>query len=141
MSNQLGKELFEELEKMKMFDYGKHIPVATVRKILQLDFPETAPKKVYDQLMLVELGATDYVRNILLGRGMYLKGDSSGYRILHASENLKQVEAYMTSADKKLARSLKLLRSTPRERQEYPSQTEARAEMKRNSIQQHREHL
>ena len=138
MSRREGRELLAELESGNFIDYGVFIPVEFVRECLDLEYPETATKKEFDQLALKEMAAVDYVRNILLGRGMYIMGVNAGYRILTVSENLGQVEQYMSSADRKLARGLKLLKSTPRERGAYPDQTEARAEMKRENIRSHR---
>lgn len=137
MSNRNGRELLAELE--GRIDYGAFIPVEVVRDILGLEYPEVGTKREFDQLALTEMAAIDYVRNVLLGRGMYIKGEASGYRILHVSENIAQVEFYMASADKKLARGLKLLKNTPRERGAYPDQTETRAEMKRENIRTHRQ--
>lgn len=139
MSNRNGKELLAELETGGHIDYGKFIPSDVVRDCLDLVYPEVATKREFDQLALTEMAAVDYVRNVLLGRGMYIKGESTGYRILHISENLGQVEFYMASADKKLARGLKLLKNSPREAGTYPDQQEARAEMKRENIRAHRQ--
>lgn len=139
MSNRNGRELLDELDTGGFLHYGKFIPVAVVRDCLDLEYPEVATKREFDQLALLEMAAVDYVRNVLLGRGMYIKGEAAGYRILHISENLAQVEQYMTSADKKLSRGLKLLKNTPREAGSYPDQTEVRAEMKRENIRAHRQ--
>ena len=139
MSKREGRELLAELEQNKFIDYGVFIPVEFVRDCLDLEYPETASKQVYDRLALQEMAAVDYVRNVLLGRGMYIMGVNAGYRILTISENVGQVEQYMSSADRKLARGLKLLKNTPRERGAYPDQAEARMEMKRENVRAHRQ--
>jgi hypothetical protein len=139
VSNRSGKELLSELETGNFIDYGTFIPAEFVRDCLELEYPEVAPKQVYDRLALQEMAAVDYVRNILLGRGMYIMGVAAGYRILTVSENIAQVEQYMTSADRKLARGLKLLKNSPRERGAYPDQAEARMEMKRENVRTHRQ--
>jgi len=69
-----------------------------------------------------------------LGDGKYLAGDRGGYRILLPSENSKQVETYMRSADKKLNRALKLTRNTPKLDTVKQDNSAARIMMKRESI-------
>ena len=125
------RELFEELESRGLTEYGSVIDANMVRHFLGIVHPEIAPKAVYDKLALAELGAIDYVRNILLGRGKYITATPSGYRILLPSENSKQVDLYISSADRKLTRALKLNRNTPKESGKDADQTEARIMMKR----------
>ena len=139
MSRREGRELLADLESGNFIDYGVFIPAEFVRDCLDLEYPETATKKEFDQLALREMAAVDYVRNVLLGRGMYIRGVEGGYRILSVSENFEQVDLYMTSADRKLVRSLKLLRNTPREAGRHHDQAEVRAEMKRESVRAHRQ--
>lgn len=134
-----GKDLFEAID--SLIDFGEFIPSKVVHEALGIDYPEVASKREYDSLALQEMSAVDYVRNVLLGRGMYIRGVPGGYRILSVSENMEQIEQYMNSADKKLRRGLKLLKNTPKEAGKYPDQQEARAEMKRESISAHRNKL
>jgi hypothetical protein len=138
LSKREGRELFAELEAGNMLDYGNFIPARIVRDCIGLDYPEVATKREFDQLGLREMAAIDYVRNILLGIGKYISAVSGGYRILTISENVEQVEQYMSSADRKLSRGLKLLKNTPRERGSYPDQAEARMELKREAVSRHR---
>lgn len=134
-----GKSLFEAID--PLIDFGAFIPSKVVHNALGITFPEVASKKEYDALALLEMSAVDYVRNVLLGRGMYIRGVSGGYRILSVSENIEQVDQYMTSADRKLRRGLKLLKNTPKKPGEYPDQQEAKAEMKRENISAHRSRI
>lgn len=135
MSNAKNRPLFEYLEANNMLHYGSLIPAAVVRSVLGLNYPDQAPKKVFDQLALAELAAIDYVRNILLARGMYITGNGSdGYRILTPAENAQQCDVYISSADKKLRRALKLSRNTPKMADHKPDQREARIVMKRESL-------
>ena len=138
MSNKEGRDLMCHLDRGGYLDYNVFIPAELVREQLGLVYPETATKREFDQLALAEMAAVDYVRNALLGRGMYLRGVAGGYRILTVSENMEQVELYMSSADRKIVRGLKLLKNTPREPGRYPDQQEVRAELKRESIRAHR---
>lgn len=135
MSNREShKEFYSTLQKMGMLEYGSIIPAKLVHELLEIEMPESAPKAVYDRLSLIELAATDYVRNMLLGQGKYLTGTSTGYRILLPSENASQIDLYMEAADRKLTRALKLSRNTPQEAKRMPDQTEARILMKRNGL-------
>ena len=132
MSNHKGKELLASLEEMGLIEYGSVIHANLVRKVLGIEYPDVASKKVFDALSLAELAGVDYVRNVLLGRGMYLCQHLGNYRILLPSENAKQVELYVSSADKKLNRALKLTRNTPQIDVVCKSnQTEARIIMKK----------
>lgn len=134
-----GKDLFSSIE--GMIDFGEFIPSNVVHSAIGITYPEVASKKEYDALALLEMSAVDYVRNILLNRGMYIRGVSGGYRILSVSENMEQVDQYMKSADRKLRRGIKLLKNSPKKPGEYPDQQEARAEMKRESISDYRKKI
>ena len=123
--------LMSELTRHGLTEYGAFIPKDLVHEILEIEIPDIGTKNEFDQLALYELAAIDYCRNILLGQGKYLLGTNSGYRILLPSENKKQVDSYISSADKKLSRALKLSRNSPVE-SGTNDQTEARIMMKRN---------
>jgi hypothetical protein len=120
-------------------EYGSIIPNELVYQLLKLQVPEVGTMKEFSAISLKVLAATDYVRNYLLGHGKYLLGTPSGYRILMPSENAEQVEAYMSSADGKLNRALKLSRNTPREPDEKADQIQARILMKKEGIRQRRQ--
>ena len=109
----IGKEMYATLKREGMLEYGSIILSEQVRRIAGIVEPDTGTKKEFQDVALRELAITDYVRNILLGEGKYLKGTPAGYRILLPSENSKQVELYMGSADSKLRRALKLARNSP----------------------------
>lgn len=128
------RDFFSALENRGLLDYGSVIPTAVVHELLELKFPEVAPKSVYDRLAMVELAAIDYCRNILLGRGKYLAGTREGYRILLPGENKTQIDNYMQSADRKLSRALKLSRNTPDDKKDTADQTQARLLMKREGM-------
>jgi len=130
----LGKCLFKHLEQRGLTEYGSVIMAEEVRQVLGIEYPETASKKFYDNLALAELGAVDYCRNILLGEGKYLAGVRDGYRVLLPSENARQVEQYVNSADKKLRRALKLHRNSPKTDAHVSDNVAARLLMKRESI-------
>lgn len=115
-----------------MLDYGSTFPASMVRDLLEIELPTIGTKEQFNAAALAELSAIDYVRNVLLGRGMYLSADKDGYRILLPSENQKQVERYIGSADQKLRRAHKLSRNSPQPAQRH-DQTAARIFMKRES--------
>lgn len=129
----MSKELFTALVNNGLVDYGSEFPASFVHEVLGLEFPETAPKRVFDELALKELGAIDYVRNILLGQGKYLEAKGAMYRICLPSENRAYVERYMKSADKKLKRASRLSRSTPQTDTAAPSQEDVRMHFKQTS--------
>lgn len=128
------KDFYSALNEMGLLEYGSVIETKVVHELLEIDMPSSAPKRVYDQLALIELAAIDYVRNMLLGHGKYISGTTGGYRILLPSENAAQIDLYMESADRKLSRALKLSRNTPQEAKQSTDQTEARILMKRTGI-------
>lgn len=127
------KGLFDTLSDQGLLEYGSVIPRELVHDVLGIEVPTYAAKAVYDRLAMLELSAVDYCRNVLLGQGKYLMGTSSGYRVLLPSENSLQIDAYISSADRKLSRALKLSRSSPQRTTSQPDQTEARILMKRGS--------
>lgn len=131
-------DLFGELQNRGLLKYGQVILGDLVRSILEIEYPETGTKKQFDEVALQELAAVDYVRNKLLGQGMYLTGVNGDYRILLPSENKKQIEAYMSSAERKLSRANKLSRNTPKSADHKHDNTEVRIMMKRQAIKESR---
>lgn len=135
MSNvNLHRDLYAELDSAGLLSFGSIIPGAMVRQILGLEMPEVAPKKVFDAIALAELGAVDYVRNILLGKGKYITSQDGDYRVLLPSENKRQIDLYIKSADRKLRRALKLSKMTPAEASVKTDNTQSRIVMKRESL-------
>lgn len=132
----MSKELYEELGARGLLEYGSVISGDIVRRILGLRMPAVGTKRDFDEVTLAELGAIDYVRNTLLGRGKYLAGASGDYRILLPSENKRQVDIYMNQADNKLRRALKLSKNMPSVVKRHDN-TSARIMMKRESIREH----
>ena len=124
-----------------MFEFGEFIERTMIYEQLDLEMPALASKEVFDRLAMLELAAVDYCRNVLLGRGKYLAGVPSGYRVLLPSENKAQVDAYMYSADRKLLRALKLSRNMPDMHSDQPDQTEARIMMKRKGMRVRRDEV
>lgn len=126
--------LHDELSQAGLLAYGSVIKGALVRSILKLEYPEVGTKKQFDAIALEEMAAIDYVRGVLLNHGKYIAGISGDYRILLPSENARQIELYMKSADRKLGRALKLSRNTPREASGSHGQIEARLMLKRHGL-------
>lgn len=131
-----GKCLLEYMRANSLDGFGAEIPADEVRAVLGLEMPEVGTKREFDAIALQELAAVDYVRSIMLSEGKYIAMRDGGYRILLPSENARQVEAYMQSADKKLRRALKLTRNTPGNDNSRPDNMAARILMKRESINQ-----
>lgn len=116
--------------------YGAEVDEDTVRAFLGLVYPPMASKKTYDALVLRELNYIDYVRNQLLNDGKYLTNSRGVYRILLPSENAAQVDRYISGANKRLNRALKLSRNTPVEHKKTRDDTEARVALKKKSLQE-----
>lgn len=132
---ELHRDLFDVLEKSGYLRYGKVIPAEIMRSMIGLEYPELGTKREFDILGLRELAAVDYVRDSLLKRGMYLSQIPTGYRILTPEENAGQVQRYISTADRKLSRALKLSRNTPPiSKSVQADQTESRIVMKRMGI-------
>lgn len=125
------RDLLSALGERGLLEFGSVIETSVVHDVLGITVPAVASKAVYDRLAMIELSAIDYCRNVLLGQGKYLMGTPSGYRILLPSENKVQIDSYMSSADKKLSRALKLSRNSPQAAGDDRCQTEARILMKR----------
>jgi len=105
--------LMEFLDGKGCISYGAVFDKEMVQEFLGIDLPEFATKAVFDEAALCELKAIGQVRELLLGQGMYLKGDGKAYRILLPSENVHQVEIMLSSARKKTRRAEKLLVNSP----------------------------
>ena len=133
------KDLLSYIRTNKLDEFGSIILGEDVRNILGLVMPEVGTKRDFDNVVMAELQAIDYCRNVLLGEGKYLTSTKGDYRILLPSENAKQVDSYVSSADKKLKRALKLSRNTPTYSDKQPCNKHVRIEMKRQSIKNQRE--
>ena len=107
------KDLLSALDDAGLLEFGSVIPRHVVHEALGIVVPAVGTREVFASLALQELAAIDYCRSHLLDVGKYLSGTDAGYRILLPSENQKQVELYMSSADKKLGRALKLSKNSP----------------------------
>lgn len=130
-----GKCLLQWMRDRGLDEYGSVMLGDQVRAVIGVEYPETGTRSQFDSLSLAELAAVDYVRNILLGEGKYLGQQNGDYRILLPSENARQVLQYMSQADKKLKRALKLSRNSPvTDDQDHRDNTNARILMKREAI-------
>lgn len=130
-----GKCLLAWMREHKHDEYGAVFLGDAVREVLGIRLPAIAEKKVFDQAALTELTAVDYCRNVLLGEGKYLSQHQGDYRILLPSENERQIRQYMSSADSKLRRGMKLSRNTPQSDESYrPDNNMARMLLKREAI-------
>jgi hypothetical protein len=135
MAKEAYRDFLQYLIDAGLTDYGAVIPKQLVYDMLGLVVPSTGTWRQFNEIALLELAATDYVRSYLLNEGKYLAGTPSGYRVLLPSENAEQVESYVAQADKKLTRALKLSRNTPRAAADpRADQQEARVLMRQEGI-------
>lgn len=136
-----GTTLLHRLKLEKLTEFGSEFNASFVREVLGIKTPLLGTKRQFDEIAIAELAAIDHVRATLLNEGKYLGMRDGNYRVLLPSENAKQVDAYMESANKKLHRALKLARNTPKDVAEMPSTVETRILMKRDSIKQKQQHM
>ena len=131
----MSKELLSHLNERGLLEFGSTIPGDLVRECLGIEYPAYGTKQEFDEVALRELGAVDYVRNALLSEGKYLASANGNYRVLLPSENKQQIDAYVSQADRKLRRALKLSRNTPAiADKSRTDQSHARIVMKREAI-------
>ena len=133
-----GKCLLAWLRQEGLTEYGSVFRGESVREVIGLVMPEVGTKKDFDSVALRELSAVDYCRSTLLGEGKYLAQHQGDYRILLPSENGRQIEQYISNADSKLRRALKLSRNSPAMDGGTLDQTSARILMKREGLKRHR---
>lgn len=114
-------------------EYGSVVLRTELLEFVGIEIPKYGTKKDFDKAALAEIEVVQYLRNILLREGKYLKQDGDFYRVLLPSQNAQQVESYMRTADKKLKRATLLLRNTPVEHQPVDD-TNVRLYMKQDSI-------
>lgn len=118
-----------------LLDYGSVITEKEVHSVIDVEYPETGTREEYKSLDLLVLSVTDYVRNILLGDGKAFTSVMGDYRIPLPSETIKYIERYMSSADKKLRRALKLSKNAPFNTS--TNEVNTKIIMKRNSVKKH----
>ena len=138
-STSKGKTLLEFMRDNKYDGYGSVVPAETMRLAAGIFYPKKATKKVFDAIALQELGAIDYVRNILINEGKYLAKSHDNYRIFLPSENAGAVAAYMDAADNKMKRAHRLAKNTPSTETFIPSNLTTRLMMKQESLIEDRE--
>lgn len=130
-----GQCLMSYLTHNQLTDYGQVILGEDVRAVLGIKIPRLGTQKQFRDLALAELTAIDYCRNVLLGKGKYLTRRGDDYRILLPSENAQQVNTYMSQADRKLKRALKLSKGAEQAATgQNPDNTQVRIMMKREAI-------
>lgn len=128
------RSLLERLRAAGLDEYGSYIPAEFVQAAMRIQVPEVATRETFNRIGLIEMAAVDYCRAALLNEGKYLSGCKGGYRVLLPSENKSQVDAYISSADNKLCRALKLSKNTPKEVGIAHDQTEARILLKQHGM-------
>lgn len=130
------RDFLDYLARQGLTEFGSVIEQSLVHELLGIELPDVGTQRQFRDAALTELAAVDYCRNALLNEGKYIGSIPSGYRILLPSENAEQVETYISQADKKLSRALKLSRNTPQHNDSNRSETQqARMLMKQSGIQ------
>ncbi len=137
MTNQDKRNIIQQMRHAGLLDHGAVFSGSEFREIFKLTMPKTGTKAEFDVITLEELSYAGFIKDILLNEGKYLKSERGDYRVLLPSENQQQIIAYMSQADKKLKRGIKLNKNTPTEFK-VNHQDEARMIIKRESIKDHR---
>jgi hypothetical protein len=132
------RDLLDHLIHNGLTEYGAVIPKEEIYDFLGIEVPKLGTLTQFNQIALLELAAIDYCRSVLLNEGKYITQDGGVYRILLPHENARQVEIYISSADRKLTRALKLSRNTPRQASGDVSQTQARIMMRQHGLESRR---
>lgn len=130
----MSKELYQALDDRGLLEYGSVIPAEFVRSVIGVEIPAIGTRRQFQDAALLELGAVDYVRRLLLEEGKYIAGHHGDYRILTPSENQRQIQIYMSQADKKLKRAMVLAKTTPKVDNARPDHVATRIMLKRDSI-------
>ncbi len=137
MTNQDKRDIIQMMRDAGLLEYGSAVSGAEFRELFHITMPETGTKKEFEAIALQELGYAGFIKDMLLNEGKYFKSERDDYRVLLPSENHEQIIAYMTQADKKLKRGIKLNKTTPAEFK-VNEQDHARMIIKRESIKDHR---
>ena len=107
------KEIYNLMSLKGAFNYGGVIPQSEIYQLFEIEIPETATFKEFQEVQLKELSAVGYIREQLIKEGKYIKKDGVDYRVLLPSENAKQADLMLDSAKRKTRRAGTLLRTTP----------------------------
>lgn len=129
----MKQEVYEELTRRGLLDYGKHFPAALLRELAGIVVPELGTQRDFESVKYAELGIADFIRGRLLSKGRYLTLKDDRYRVLLPSENVDQVRNYMEGASKKLKRAGRLYDNTPPEHRS--PNVSNRIHMRKKSIQ------
>lgn len=109
------EDVLHTLNEQGLLEYGAQFSADYFRDLCGIVEPITGTKKQFDAVSLAELSAIDFLRNVLLEKGRYIKKDGDNYRVLLPSENAKQSDLMRTSARKKLNKAKKLEENTPQD--------------------------
>jgi hypothetical protein len=132
------RNFMDHMRDMGWDEYGATFTKRDLYDFLGLEVPQFGTQHQFTQIALIEVAVIDYCRDILLGEGKYLTQTGGSYRVLLPHENVAQVEKYMSAADRKLGRALKLSRNSPKQAGDSPSQTQARIMMKQFGLRERR---
>lgn len=125
--------LLDHMESRGLTEYGAHIPGEVVRDFLGIQIPVLGTKSQFDALTLKELSGVQQAREALLKQGKYLAAEGPDYRILTPAGNLLKIEAYESSAARKMRKAVTLAKATPNATQEI-SQALARIQIRQASV-------
>jgi len=137
MTNKEKRDIIQMMRNAGLLDYGAVISGNEFRELFHIEMPDTGTKKEFEAVSLEELTYAGFIKDVLLNEGKYFKSERDDYRVILPSENHGQIIAYMSQADKKLKRGIKLNKNTPTE-YKVTDNDHARMVIKRESIREHR---
>ena len=116
------ESVLETLHEKGLLEYGATFSADYFRGLCGIVVPDRGTRQEFNQVALAELAAIDFIRNVLIEKGRYIKSDNNAYRVLLPSENTKQANLMRESAKRKLSKAKKLEQNTPLDAQtKHPS--------------------
>lgn len=109
------ENVFKTLNDQGLLEYGATFTAEYFKQLCGIVEPKTGTRKDFESIALAELSAIDFIRNVLIQNGRYIKKDGDSYRVLLPSENAKQADLMRESARKKLKKAKSLETNTPTE--------------------------
>ena len=105
-----------------------------VREVLGVEYPEYGTKKQFDDVVLVELSAIGYVRDILRKEGKHIAQNAGIYRVCLPSENESIARSWECQADDRMKRAQQLRTFTPLDAYDAKTDRAVIVAMKRESL-------
>lgn len=130
----MSKDLLTKLRDESLTEYGSTFSGEMVREVLGVEYPEYGTKKQFDDVVLVELSAIGYVRDILRKEGKHIAQNAGIYRVCLPSENESIARSWESQADDRMKRAQQLRTFTPLDAYDAKTDRAVIVAMKRESL-------